>query len=292
MNATKRARLVFSVAALIAVLVLVGVAPALAVQVGNDEVNYMGVTYDYPAVGQSTWYYEVISGGQPAISHLTFELNLDCVEVLEAGTWDGVDKTALTPGGGDPVIGTDPTTGVTGIKFDQGFIEGETRYYYFTVNGNYAEDNTVVVASKGGDSFDSATITGPSKVCKDREPCLDADVNLVKKTNGDDANEAPGPDVVIGAPVTWTFEVTNTGSDPLVNVRVYDRRYLPTTGNVVIVCTIAEIAPGDTVTCERTGVAEPGQYKNLGKADGYCGTIRVRDGDYSHYFGVEQLPQP
>ena len=47
-------------------------------------------------------------------------------------------------------------------------------------------------------------------------------VQIEVATNGADADAAPGPSIVIGDPVNWTYEVTNTGVTPVSNVRVTD----------------------------------------------------------------------
>ncbi|MFO7631888.1 MAG: SdrD B-like domain-containing protein, partial [Caldilinea sp.] len=159
-------------------LILAVTAPAQAVispptgQIGNDEVNFIAVEYDTPTPGQSTWYYEIKSGDRPAISHVNLKLG-NCVHILDAGTWDGDDTGRRTSGGGQPEPGgfpaapkTDPSTGITGLKFDQGFEDGETRYYYFTVNGNYPSADAIV-ATKGGDGFDTGLVTGVSQVACD-----------------------------------------------------------------------------------------------------------------------------
>jgi hypothetical protein len=149
------------------------------VAVGNDTVTPRGVRYDYPAVGQSTWYYAVTSGSSPAISHVTFSLLCPALRILGAGTWNGVSQDALTPGGGSPAPGTwpaapatDPTTGITGLKFGRGFAANETLYYYFTVNGNYVTEG-IVFATKAGTGFDTAAVCGPSGDCALRPNPLD-----------------------------------------------------------------------------------------------------------------------
>ncbi len=139
------------------------------VTVGNDTAYYVQVTYDYPVAGQSTWYYCVESGAAPNISHTTFALSLGCLTLPDgensAGTW-GPLTTDLNPGDGSPAIGTDPTTGLTGLKFDEEIDAGETRNYYFTVDGNYAPDLITVATKAGpGGAFDTALITGPSISC-------------------------------------------------------------------------------------------------------------------------------
>lgn len=158
----------------IGALLLVGaggarvVAQPTEVAVGNDEINFITQRYDFPVAGQSTWYYELISGSQPSISHVVFELNT-CLSVVGAGVWDGSDLDTLLAGGQPELVDPDPTCGGTGLKFDQGFEDEETRYYWFTVDGNYAEDS-IGLASKGGPSCDSGfSITGPSNTCDEVE---------------------------------------------------------------------------------------------------------------------------
>jgi hypothetical protein len=140
-----------------------GIQSAVAdpIAVGNDTVEFVRVAYDYPTAGQSTWFYTVTSGVQPAISHVTWEANLGCLTVSSSGTWDGNE---LNAGAGTPVIGTDATTGLTGVKFDQGFGDNEVRNYYFTVNGNYDEAQ-ITFASKAGSGFETVEITGPTLTC-------------------------------------------------------------------------------------------------------------------------------
>jgi hypothetical protein len=266
-------------------LVLASFAPALAVTVGNDIINFSGVRYDYPAPGQSTWYYEVTSGSRPAISHVTWELNLDCLDVLDAGTWDGTNQDNLNSGDGSPVIGTDPTTGITGIKFDEGFAEGETRYYYFTVDGNYAQDSSVVVASKGGSDFDTANITGPSPFCEIYVPPSPA-IDIEKLVNGEDADTAPGISVTEGDLVAFDFIVTNTGNVSLSNVTVTD----DVLGEI---CGVGILGAGESFTCSVSDTAVIGLYTNVGTASGAFGATAVSDSDPANYTGAPRfIPAP
>ena len=55
----------------------------------------------------------------------------------------------------------------------------------------------------------------------------DAGVEITKRTNGDDAATDPGPYVPVGDPVTWTFEVVNTGNVPLSLLIVLDDNGTP-----------------------------------------------------------------
>ena len=59
--------------------------------------------------------------------------------------------------------------------------------------------------------------------------------------NGDDANTCPGVLVDANSLLTYTFEVTNTGTEPLVNVEVKD-------DILGIIGTIALLDTGDTIT--------------------------------------------
>lgn len=149
-------------ALMLATLLFLAPIGAAGVTIGNDDVSFVAVAYDYPSSGRSTWYYTVTSGAKPAISHVTFQLPT-CMTVVGAGTW-GPLRTNLVSGGGMPEIGTDPTTGIRGLKFDEGFDEGGVRNYYFTLDRNYADAPTLV-ATKASTAFDTGYVTGPSSTC-------------------------------------------------------------------------------------------------------------------------------
>ena len=138
------------------------------ISIGNDEVGFAGVRYNYPSPGQSTWYYCVEGGSNPALSHISFGLVDECVDgYVDAGTWsnDGDDLTSV----GYMEYGTDGSTGFFGLKYDNGFVNEESRKYYFTVEGNFQVDDIQVVA-KGGPGFDQGTVPGPSPSCEEVEP--------------------------------------------------------------------------------------------------------------------------
>ncbi len=104
-------------------------------------------------------------------------------------------------------------------------------------------------------------------------------VDIEKSTNGEDADNAPGPTIVVGSAVTWQYVVTNTGTIPLTNVTVVDDK------GVTVTCPSKTLAVGQSMTCSGSGVAVGGQYSNLGTvtADSTAGS--VTDSDASHYFG-------
>ncbi|WP_440954461.1 DUF7507 domain-containing protein [Methanosarcina sp. Mfa9] len=106
-------------------------------------------------------------------------------------------------------------------------------------------------------------------------------IDIEKATNGEDADAAPGPMIVAGGTVEWTYVVTNTGNVPLENVNVVDDQ------GVTVSCPTDTLAPGESMTCTATGTAIPGQYENLGTTTGEYGQTTVSDADPSHYFGAE-----
>lgn len=105
-------------------------------------------------------------------------------------------------------------------------------------------------------------------------------VGLEKSTNGFDADAPPGPVVPVGSAVSWTYEVTNLGPDPLSDIEVTDDQ------GVVVSCPATALMAGESMTCTADGVAQPGQYSNLGMV---MATLPSEEtaaaSDPSHYFG-------
>jgi hypothetical protein len=109
-----------------------------------------------------------------------------------------------------------------------------------------------------------------------------AKIRIEKSTNGEDADEAPGPEIVLGDQVTWEYVVTNTGDVPLTNISVTDNQL----GEIS--CPSTTLEPGESMTCKANGVAELGQYRNVGRVKGTApDKTEVGDKDDSHYLGVE-----
>ncbi|WP_156193384.1 DUF7507 domain-containing protein [Corynebacterium kalinowskii] len=99
-----------------------------------------------------------------------------------------------------------------------------------------------------------------------------AGVQVIKKINGDDANNAPGVIVKPGEPMSVTFEVTNTGKTALKNVTVTDDKIVSSDivcaggqGNVV-----AKLEAGASFTCTATFPAPAAgeQHTNTAKVEG------------------------
>lgn len=107
-------------------------------------------------------------------------------------------------------------------------------------------------------------------------------IKIEKSTNGEDADNAPGPTIAVGSPVTWQYVVTNTGTIPLTNVKVVDDKI------GMVTCPSTTLAVQQSMTCTMSGVAVAGQYANLGTATADSASGSVTDSDASHYFG--QVP--
>ncbi|MCS3924117.1 Vgb family protein [Methanosalsum natronophilum] len=109
-------------------------------------------------------------------------------------------------------------------------------------------------------------------------PLVAPNISIKKFTNGIDAMTPPGPWVLIGQPVKWTFNVTNTGDVNLTSVTVKDNK-LGTIGEK------DELSVGESVIFEKTGIAKPFQQNNTARVTGWYEEIEVNDSDPSHYFG-------
>ncbi len=110
---------------------------------------------------------------------------------------------------------------------------------------------------------------------------------LEKATNGFDADDPPGPILIPGDPVTWTYAVSVTGQVTVANVVVTD-----SVSGVTPVYVSGDsngnslLEPGEQWLFQAVGAAVEGQYANLGMATGVT-TLGdpVQAGDPSHYFG-------
>ncbi|MBC7170730.1 hypothetical protein H5T54_07400, partial [Candidatus Bipolaricaulota bacterium] len=222
-------------------------------------ITFLGATFDGT---NTTFSYRVCSNGSPAISHWVLGLPTTC-----AGCADIVAASHSY------VCGTDPTTHLFGVKFDQGFTTPQCRDYWITLRG-YWPTGEITVAVKAGTDKCYYTVQGPA--CP---PPGQPGLVLEKKTNGVDADTLPGPVVVAGSTVTWTYEVTNTGNVTLTDIVVTDDQ-------VGSIGTIPSLAPGASATLTKTGTAVTGQYENRGTATTTYSGQTVSDTDPSHYFGA------
>src|SRR5205823_11954355 len=114
--------------------------------------------------------------------------------------------------------------------------------------GQYANTGTVTATAP----------VGPPVTASDVDHYFGADpkIAIVKRTNGTNNNSAPGPSILVGDPVAWTYTVTNTGNVSLANVTVVDDQ------GVAVGCPAATLAAGAALTCTGAGAARKGQYEN------------------------------
>jgi hypothetical protein len=123
-----------------------------------------------------------------------------------------------------------------------------------------------------------------------------ASINLVKLTNGTDNNSAPGPFVPVGSTVTFTYVVTNPGTEPLSGVTVRDDNGTPGSLGDDFNATFVGgdgnanglLDTTETWTFTAARIATPGQYTNVGTATG-TGTVSaamVSDTDTDNHFGA------
>lgn len=112
-------------------------------------------------------------------------------------------------------------------------------------------------------------------------------IDIEKHTNGEDADDPTGPVIPVGDPVLWEYIVTNTGQLPLPNVVVTDDQ------GVAVSCPQTSLAVGESMICTGNGIAEAGQYANIGCVDVIRnGEVVANDCDPSHYYGEEPPPPP
>ena len=115
------------------------------------------------------------------------------------------------------------------------------------------------------------------------------EIDVEKATNGEDADDPPGPSIPVNATVNWTYNVTNTGLVPLFDIDLVDD----------INGAVSEPARGDdgdgvleageTWVYEADGTAGAGGYENLATASGTFSTATAEDSDPSHYNGTEEI---
>jgi hypothetical protein len=108
-------------------------------------------------------------------------------------------------------------------------------------------------------------------------------VEIKKFTNGEDADNPPGPSITVGTPVLWEYRVSNVGTVPLTSILVVDDHPL------TVSCPATTLAPGASMTCTANGTAVLGQYSNRGTVTASWSQPPVSgtatDFDLSHYVG-------
>ncbi|MCL4202703.1 MAG: VCBS repeat-containing protein [Pirellulaceae bacterium] len=135
----------------------------------------------------------------------------------------------------------------------------------------------------------------------------EAGIDIEKATNGQDADDPPGPLLQVDSVVTWTYVVTNTGNVPLSPVVVVDDNGTPLDDSDDFFPTYVS---GDTNNngaldldeiwlYEATGIVQLGPYRNMSNVTGtpvdeendpLPEAEDVTDEDPSNYEGVDRPP--
>jgi len=149
---------------------------------------------------------------------------------------------------------------------------------------------TLKGTARAGQYANEACVAGKTKLGMQVEDCDPSHyygkkasrpaVDLEKATNGEDADRPRGPEIPVGSTVTWTYVVTNTGSEPLWGIYLYDDR------EGRITCPARYLDIGKSMTCTASGTARAGQYANTAWVTAWGYTTMVKDTDPSHYYGV------
>ncbi|MDK8510940.1 hypothetical protein QP948_05915 [Corynebacterium bovis] len=106
-------------------------------------------------------------------------------------------------------------------------------------------------------------------------------LRVVKKINGDDANQAPGVTVEPGADMNVTYEVTNTGNRPVFNVTVADK--IASEGDKAV----RNIVPSDRAKAAKLPAGESVTFTATIKAPAVGG---VQHHDVASAHGVSPSP--
>ena len=206
---------------------------------------------------------------------------------------------------------------------DGGDGGSKVRLCHVTGNGSYqlleVDENAREAHEGHGDGYPAGAevvdrplkageVPGEDQAVFDEEcRILRPSVDIEKATNGEDADAVPGPTILEGAPVEWTFVVTNTGDFDLIYVMVTDTVLGTVTDiDIMMMCVDdsgapadASLAPGDSMTCTLMGTAGAIPYANLGAVTAVIDTGSpdlilddVSDSDPSHYLGVDPDAEP
>lgn len=221
---------------------------------------------------QTTFTYGVAGTGTPPdLSHFDVEIPV-CVPPLQVVGFSPTQAVSF---------GTDPTTGVTGIKWDLSLLTTDTRTYSITFAGDVPQ-GMVQVAVKGGNGFESAAL--PGAACTVTAVDIEKLISVDGGTIWQDADSAPGPEINLGTPVLFRFVVTNISQAELTNLTLTDNMY------DLSACVIpAALAAGASFDCIVGPFnAEAGQHTNVAAVTAVLGSQQAQDSDPANYFGGDR----
>ncbi len=243
----------------------VGSPPDLAIEKATEGVDADDATGPALQPGDPvTWTYDVVNGGTTALTNVVVTDVPAPPSGIDCG--DGTNTVALLLPG-QVVTCTATGTVAAGIFRNDASVSGQPSFPTDPPAGFDPSDPSTYPTDPAayGPVIDPAT-GEPVPPLDAADPShhygAEPGVGVVKMVNGDDANEAPGAQIDIGTPITWTYEVTNTGNTALNNVAVDDDQGL------TVSCPSTFLLPGQSMTCTASGVAEAGEYVNIGTVTG------------------------
>ncbi|KKK78257.1 hypothetical protein LCGC14_2845380, partial [marine sediment metagenome] len=158
-----------------------------------------------------TWTYDVTNPGNVPLANVT------------------VTDDNGTPG--DTADDFEPTLVTGGDTNGDGLLDpGETWQYTETSTATAGQyTNIAVVVGTPVLGIDEPIPEAENVTADDPSNYLgvNAKIHIEKATNGDNDDAPTGPIVLVGSPITWTYEVTNPGNVPLSNVTVTDDNGTP-----------------------------------------------------------------
>jgi len=135
------------IASLLASLMLPAASPpVMAVSIGSHNITFVSHTYN-STTNISTWTYNVTSGSSPSLSHWVI-------------SWCGGNST-IVDASENREYGPDPTTEITGIKFEDGYGDGDERTVWFKLKGDYPKGLIKVGTKAGKNNIAYGWVRGP-----------------------------------------------------------------------------------------------------------------------------------
>ncbi len=256
-----------------------GAAAGLELEKVTNLVDADTTTGPFIAEGAAvTWSYRLENTGNVPLAGVTVVDNLvaaadiSCPNVLADTNADNVINILLP---GEVVTCTATGIATAGQYANTGSADGNPVFPTNPGPDFDPNDPSTYPTDPGAysdlDGVDDPDATDPSHYFG-----YDADVDVEKATNGDDADAPTGPWVASGDAVTWTYRVENTGNVALTAVPVVDNQVAASTiscddhladtdGNNVI----DVLLPGDVVICTAsTPNGSTGQYTNTATTTG------------------------
>ena len=248
---------------------------------GDDPVEVCVVGADLCAVADESGYFELV-GNLVGDLRLRFSSDdHDVVVTIHDVQLGQTIRVTVSLNGQSGTLEVDSREGGDTDNVPLCHLEGNGDFHLIQVNASAlrAEDH--------GDGYPEEAVPGTEPVLYFDNNCdvLRPDVEIEKLTNGRDADEAPGPSIPPITPITWTYEVTNSGDLTLTGITVTD-----SDRSLIVDCPedeADELIPDASMICSAEGSAGAGPYRNIGTVSANFEGGTVQDTYPSHYVGEE-----